>query len=39
MAESIFKRLPATHAAEASGWELVGENPGAGTTIRIVSFG
>ena len=29
--ESIFKRLPAPPAAATLGWELIGEDPGAGT--------
>lgn len=31
MAESIFKRLPAPPAAETLGWELISEDPAAGT--------
>ncbi|HST36503.1 MAG TPA: PaaI family thioesterase [Allosphingosinicella sp.] len=31
MAESIFKRLPAPPAAETLGWELIREDPEAGT--------
>ena len=31
MAESIFKRLPAPPAAETLGWELIREDPAAGT--------
>ena len=31
MADSIFTRLPAPPAAETLGWELIGEDPQAGT--------
>ena len=31
MTESIFTRLPAPPAAETLGWELIGEDPAAGT--------
>ena len=31
MADSIFKRLPAPPAAETLGWELIREDPAAGT--------
>ncbi len=31
MAESIFTRLPAPPAAQTLGWELIGEDPQAGT--------
>lgn len=31
MADSIFKRLPAPPAAETLGWELISEDPEAGT--------
>ena len=31
MAESIFTRLPAPPAAQTLGWELIGEDPEAGT--------